>query len=342
MKLQISCVSENTPGWFSRVQNLVLSIRRFDGSLNDALINVDFIGGVSAPFERYLQELGVAVRVVEPISGTTGPANKLRMFELDDDADFDVLVALDCDVVVVDDFVDRLPRTSIGMKPADYHPFSGRDWRRLYGMAGLTPPEASVIATSSGEPMPPYFNSGVITVPRPLCSSLCDLWRESYQRLTDWLRQDPHLIPRHLHYFGDQLALSLAIAASELPYTALPVGMNFPTHTPIQPSALEDDARLSILHYHDEIDERGFLLRPRSDEAVESADAFNEFRAEQLSLPYGGLRSRTGLERFHATMHEPRRILARRHRARTWMRDVSARHGDIPTGRRLLSKLGVK
>ncbi|HEY8809744.1 MAG TPA: hypothetical protein VIM28_06950 [Solirubrobacterales bacterium] len=326
MKLQISCVSESTPPWFARVQNLVLSIRRFDGSLGDALINVDFIGDVPASFERSLREQGVAVNVVEPISEAGGPANKLRMFELDESADCDVLVALDCDVVVVDDFADRLSTGSIGMKPADYHRFNSRDWLRLYEMDGRTAPKSSYTATSSGDHMPPYFNSGVITVPRHLCRSLCDLWRESYQKLTGWLHQDPHLIPKHLHYFNDQIALALAV--SELPHVALPVGMNFPTHAPVHPSAMTEGERISILHYHGEVDDRGFLLRPRSEEAVGPADAFNMFRATQLSLPYSGLRSRTGLERLRASMHEPRRMLARRHRVRTWIRDAGMRHGS--------------
>ncbi len=330
MKLQISCVSESTPSWFDRVQSLVFSIRRLDGSLGNAAIHVDFIGDVPASFERSLREQGVAVNVVDPISGAAGPANKLRMFELDESADCDLLVALDCDVVVVDDFTDRLSTDSIGMKPADYHRFRRRDWLRLYEMDGRTTPASSYTATSSGDHMPPYFNSGVITVPRHLCRPLCDLWCESYRKLTEWLHDDPHLIPKHLHYFNDQLALALAV--SELPHIALPVGMNFPTHAPVHPSAIAEGERPSILHYHGEIDDRGFLLRPVSEAAVASADAFNRFRATQLSLPYDGLRSRNGLERLRASMHEPRRMLARRHRVRTWIRDAGMRHGGGPAG----------
>lgn len=321
MKFQISCLSENSPEWFSRVQSLVLSIRRFGGEFGGVPIVANFVDGVDAAFERYLREWDVAVKVVRPIPGMARPTNKLRMFELDDGAPFDFLVTLDCDVVVVDDFSDRVPPAAVGLKPADYPTFGARDWRHLYAKAGIPLPQESLLATASGDRMPPYFNSGVVTVPRELCALLGDRWRQGHRDLTAWFAEDPHLVPRHLHYFGDQLALALAIAGAEIPYTPLAAGMNFPTHIPVHPSALAGDRRLSVLHYHGEIDASGFLLRPRSELAAAAANGFNEYRAEQLGLDYDGLGSRSLLERTRGALHEPRRLLAQRHRARTWIRD---------------------
>jgi hypothetical protein len=342
MKFQISCLSESSPEWLSRVQNLVLSIRRFGGDFGNVPIVAYFVDGVPAPFERYLRELDVAVRVVRPIPGMARPTNKLRMFEIDEGARFDFLVTLDCDVIVVDDFADRIPAAAIGIKPADYPTFADRDWRELYEKAGLPLPAASLAATSTGEPMPPYFNSGVVTAPRELCAQLGDRWRQGHRDLTAWLGGDPHLIPRHLHYFGDQLALALAIAAGELPYSALPVGMNFPTHAPVHPPAPAGERRLSILHYHGEVDERGYLLRPRSEEAAAAANAFNEHRAEQLGLDYEGLGSHTLLDRARSALHEPRRMLARRHRARSWLRDRRLAGESGPGARPAADGFGVK
>jgi hypothetical protein len=325
MNLQISCLSENSPQWFWRVQNLVLSIRRFGGGIGGATIVAHFVGDVDERFERELGGLDVAVKVVQPFPGMAKPTNKLRMFEADGPASFDHLVALDCDVIVVDDFVDRIPPGRIGVKPADYPCLGERDWRQIYARAGLPLPESSLSATSSGEPIPPYFNSGVVTVPRELGESLGEHWRREHRDLTAWLGEDPHLIPRDLHFFADQVALALALARAGLPYEALPVGMNFPTHVPVHPKALGDDNRLSVLHYHQEVDDRGFLLRPRCTEAVAAANAFNEYRAEQLELDYEGLGSRSLLERTRERLRAPRRMLGRRHRARTWVRDVRAR-----------------
>jgi hypothetical protein len=325
MKLQISCLSENTPQWFSRVQSLALSIRRLGGEVGNAAIVAHFVGGVDERFASELARLEVAVEVVEPFPGMARPTNKLRMFEAGAGASFDLLVALDCDVVVVDDFADRLSGDRIGVKPADYPRLGQRDWHQLYARAGLPLPAPSLIATSTGEPIPPYFNSGVVTVPRELMGVLGENWRRAHRDLTGWLDEDPHLIPRHLHYFADQIALALALARSGAPFQALPVGMNFPTHAPVAPAALAADPRLSVLHYHGEADARGFLLRPRCERAAAAADAFNEYRAEWLGLEYAGLGSRPRLERARERLLAPRRLLARRHRARTWVRDIQVR-----------------
>jgi hypothetical protein len=341
MKIQISCLSESSPQWLMRVQNLVLSIRRFGGELGNVPIVVHFVDAVPAPFELYLRELEVGVKFVQPLPGMARPTNKLRMFEVDEEAHFDCLVALDCDVVVVDDFTDRIPTAAIGAKPADYPTFGERDWRQLYETAGLPLPAASLTATSSGEAMPPYFNSGVVTVPRELSAQLGAAWRQGHRDLTEWLSHDPHLIPRHLHYFGDQLALALAIASTEMPYAALPVGMNFPTHAPVHPSALSGERRLSILHYHSEVDEQGYLLRPRSESAAAAANAFNEYRAEQLGLDYDGLGSHSIFERARTALRGPRRMLARRHRTRTWIRDRQLRAGG-DAARRAANGFGAK
>jgi hypothetical protein len=44
-----------------------------------------------------------------------------------------------------------------------------------------------------------------------------------------------------------------------------------------------------IIHYHNDIDERGFLLRGRYELLNAQLDRFNRLRAEAIGLPYGGL-----------------------------------------------------
>jgi hypothetical protein len=304
------------------VESLVLSIRCFGGSLCAAPITVNVVGRTPDSFERALKELDVSMRLVEPVGGGSGLANKLRMLELDRELDFDVLVALDCDVVVVDDFADRVSSESIGVKPVDYDRFTARDWRKLYEMAGLVRPDVRLRATSTGKTIPPYYNSGVITVPHALCSILLERWQESYARLVEQLRKDPDVIPRHLHWFAEQASLALAIQGAQLPCTPLPVGLNFPTHVPVHSSALADEAPPSILHYHGAVDSSGFLLRPRSETAVARAEEFNRVRAERFSLPYAGIQDRSSEQRIRATLRRPRNAWSRRHRIRSWMRSL--------------------
>jgi hypothetical protein len=326
MNLHIACVSENTESWASKVEDLAASIRRLRTPLGEAPITANFVSGVEPEFEQALLELGVSVRVVDPMPGDLGPANKLRMLELGAGAGYDTLVALDCDVVVVDDFTALVPEESIGLKPADDDRFKARDWRKLCEIAGLDGSRSTYRATSNGKEIPPYYNSGVMTVPAELCDVLRRQWTESYRWLMERIAVDPHLLPKNLHWFADQISLTLAIEAACLPVTPLPVGMNMPTHSPVHRSSLSAGFEPYILHYHGEIDEDGFLLRPDSGLAATEVGELNRARAERLSVAYRGLRSRSRRHRLRMEIRRRRRKLRfRRHRFWTWLRDTRAR-----------------
>jgi hypothetical protein len=96
---QITCLGENSLDWFVRIQNLALSLRRLPGPLANARMVANFVGAVDPRYVEELERLEVVARVVEPMPGG-GPANKLRMFEPAPGDDFDLLIALDCDLVV--------------------------------------------------------------------------------------------------------------------------------------------------------------------------------------------------------------------------------------------------
>src|SRR5688500_13752400 len=98
-----SCVSENGEPWFHKVYNLVLSLRLFGGSLAEARVVVNFVGDVDADYADRLNALGADVRIVERFDPRSPYLNKLRMLELAAEYEFDVLVALDCDVLIAGD-----------------------------------------------------------------------------------------------------------------------------------------------------------------------------------------------------------------------------------------------
>jgi len=65
LRVLLSCVSENRPGWYDKVYNLVLSVRSFGGSLADEQVVVNFVDGADPEVARTLEGLGAEVRVVE-------------------------------------------------------------------------------------------------------------------------------------------------------------------------------------------------------------------------------------------------------------------------------------
>src|SRR5262249_8795344 len=105
-----------------------------------------------------------------------------------------------------------------------------------------------------------------------------------------------------------------------LTYRALPIALNYPTHLPVHPNAV-DGSPPAILHYHRDLDDDGFLLRPCDDAAAEAADRFNRLRAERFGVAYDGLRSRSPRDRAQQRF---RAALWRRQRVRSIVRDLRA------------------
>ena len=231
-QILFACVSESDPEWFPRVQNLVLSLRRFGGSCKEAPFVVNYVDEVPAEAASVLSEMGAETRRVAPLRDR-GPQNKLRMLDLHDSFEFDVLVALDCDTVVVGDPAPHIPHSAVGAKPVDYDPLTRHDWRRLYHRLNITASAPTVRATSTGKETPSCFNSGVLTVPRPLCEQFQQEWLSAHSQVADTLGSDSRVIPRHLHFFGDQLSLAFCLAYTNLDFVPLSVTMNFPTHVPV-------------------------------------------------------------------------------------------------------------
>lgn len=311
----IACVGENRHDWFLKVQNLVLSIRGLGGTLHDARILVSFVDGVDDDFRRPLESLGAEVRTTPRVK--LNPfANKLRMLELDDGEDFDVLVAIDCDTVIVGDLSPYLSLEAIRAAPVDYDRLRDAEWRRLFALAGVSPPGRSEIASSSGERIYPCFNSGVLLIPRASCSDLRRHWLEQQARLaTAFASEELAVRPQWRLQIG-QYALANALLAGRLPFVPLPASLNFPTHVPVHRSIIGANPKPLILHYHADLDSRGFLTKPRSAVAEAPADEFNRLRASRLGIDYEGLARRTLRVRIRRLRRRSFRLLAIRHALR--------------------------
>jgi hypothetical protein len=286
MKVLVSCATENRPDWLARVESLLLSLREFGGSLARSAFVVNVVGAPPYDWARRLEELGATLRVVERHSDGNACANKLRMLELAGEADFDVLLMLDCDIVVAGDPLPWARLDRVAAKPVDIDFLRSTDWRRLIEAVPLPGLRRELRASSTGRPTYPYFNSGVIFVPRALCGPLGAAWVARHDQLLGFL-EDGTLSTR-LRFFSEQLAFAVALGAEGIPCSPLPVGLNFPTHVRVHSSALRERPAPLVLHYHAELDEDGFLLRPVAAEARDAAERVNRARADALGIDYSG------------------------------------------------------
>lgn len=281
----------------TRVENLVSSARWLGGSLAHSPIVVNMVESADRTFVRRIEALDAEVRIVPRVTdGSVAQANKLRMLEIHDRQDFDILLAVDCDIAVAEDPASHVSDNAISVVPADKDPFTDGQWRQILDGLALERRERSVRATRTGQPMYPYFNSGVIAVPRGLCADLFAAWMRALKDLDSLWQRQPNTIPRRRRFFTDQLGLSVALWRG-LPWIVASPELNFPTHVTLHGPTVQG-LRPALLHYHSDADSEGFLLRPRCPVAEPAADRVNRRRAEALDLTYECLRTRPVLTRI--------------------------------------------
>lgn len=327
-RVLFGCISEDRPGWYERVANLVLSVRGFGGPLADAPVVAGFVDSVDEAARRRLEALGAEVCVVPRFDARNPYANKLRMLEFVEDHDFDVLVMLDCDVLVMGDLTPYLSTTAVAAKPADLDRLTDAEWLALFAALRVPVPERSTVATTSGQAMYPYFNSGVIFVPAAVCRALLRSWTTLIAELFTLYETQPDLVPKHYAFHADQLSLSCALLRDAVPARALPVSLNYPTHISVHPAVAAAAPPPLILHYHKDFTPSGVVMRSRTrDAAVDALVArFDAYRAERLGEPFRGVpgvpfRSRAKTAAFRAVR-----------RLRSYQRRVTV--PDLAGGRR--------
>jgi hypothetical protein len=266
--VRISCVAEARPPWRIMVENLAITLRNYGGSLATAPLRACFVGECDSPL---LDSLGVESVVVEPYPGVARTTNKLRMFEaFAAKPDADLLLALDCDVVVVGDLAEVLPADQLAMMPAVSSPLTAAHWFDLLTFLDL-PVSAQATTLQSGEVLPaPYFNSGVLSLPSRLSEPLLEAWEHYVGVLDDWAT-DPLTGPPtcrewpHAWLWGDQLALSAALLATGIEVQPLDPALNLSTSLPWrQVEARFAESPLRLVHYHDRFGPAGELFRTDS------------------------------------------------------------------------------
>lgn len=297
-RLLLACVAEDRPEFHKRVETLVSSARHLGGSLADSSIVINMVGSADSAFVRRMHDANAVVRVVPRFTdGRPAHANKLRMLDMHEREDFDILLAVDCDVAVAGDPMRHIDAHAISVVSADVDPLSDHRWRALFDGLALAPGHRTVRATTTGRPMYPYFNSGVVAVPRCLCADLLAAWTQALADLDLLWRRQPNVIPRAKRFYADQYALMVALRRG-LPWVAASPELNFPTHVSLhQPTVSE--LQPTLLHYHAEIDNDGFLFRPRCPVAEPAVDRVNRSRAKTLDLQYRGMQTRPLGDRAH-------------------------------------------
>lgn len=282
----VAAVAENREPMLREVHWLFHSLRTFGGALADARAIVYFVD--SLPREtRHLEALGVEIRQVRTIDDRSPHSNKIHM--LLDRHDTEWLVAMDTDTVIMGDFSEQLERPVFAAKIVDTNPLSEALWARLYGYFDLALPGERYQTHFTGDLSNPYFNSGMLLVPRTEVARLGETWLGLVPQVIAVYERDPELA-KHA-FFTDQFALALAVSKTGMDYRTLPLEMNFPTHYPVHESFVTQDMAPFVIHHHHMIDPGGRLEHCDHASVNQLIDRFNASLDAPNHLPHPGART---------------------------------------------------
>lgn len=273
----VGLVTENSPRMLVQAVRLLRSLRWFGGELAGARAVVCAVGTIDPDARRTLEELGAEIRIVRRFHQYNPTGNRHSLLEALADARERLLLLLDCDTVVVRDPLPYLRGDVFQAKIAPSPTVTDEVFDRLFHHFGIPKPPREHVTPLTGTPTIVYFNAGVVAVPAALLGTLGAAWREYNEVLAD----RPELVApchRHLH----QAALSLAVAATGIPYACLPEGMNLQLNSAdlVVPRALAE-VDPAVIHYHHLATDDGFLLPTAYPRAQRRIDAFNaRMRAE--------------------------------------------------------------
>lgn len=246
MRVVIATVLNPFPLAIAEVRLLLRSLRLFGGRHAEATARVHVVGAPNERLRSELHELGAQVRVCEPFHPRCQTANKLGMLE--DIGDADYLLMLDNDIVIGGDITPHLVGADLGLKPECVDHLGMKRWQTVFSELGLSLPSERVLTTIDSQETVPYFNSGVILVPRSLIAAFRQGWEAAVLEVLDLCTRFSELA--EVESMADQVALAICLARQQLPRRALPIAMNFHTRFAFHPVWNADTCQPVVLHHH--------------------------------------------------------------------------------------------
>jgi hypothetical protein len=270
--LVVGCVAENTPKYLAQALRLVQSIRWFGGRMAGAKFIVCVVDGIDPAYGDEFQKYSAEVRVVERFSEKHPQSNKLRFLEQEDLQNYKYVLLLDCDTIVVQDPSSFLHCSGLRAKIADAPTISSELFEKIFDFFQLPLPATNFKCTVTGTPTIPYFNAGVLLFSSRAMSDLVPVWIN----LNKILIENIDILEDSSNYC-EQASLSLALAATAVPFEPFDDDMNFPTHFDnFENSALSINTDPLIIHYHLCFDSEGYINHSNYPLVDARIDLFNQ------------------------------------------------------------------
>jgi len=167
-RILIATQGPNKEPYKSEIVFLFKSLNRYGGRLANSQKVACFTEKPDSILVEKLEKLGVRIKIVEDINERSPLSTKIQMLSLNKSEDFDVLVALDSDIVVVNDFIKFIDQEKFSAKPVDQDPFSMENWKTIFDYFGLKIPQERHLTSFYKSETISYFNSGVLIIPQKI------------------------------------------------------------------------------------------------------------------------------------------------------------------------------
>jgi hypothetical protein len=180
----------------------------------------------------------------------------------------------------------------------------------------------------SGQQTYPYYNTGVMTIPRSIGAELVRTWTGMLGNFGP-----VHERFERVHH-ENQIAFALGVRAGGYTIHELPAGLNYSTAATLDRRFRHELEPPFVVHYHHAIDEQGFIEGAPDKKVNHAIDMFNRHRAETLGLTYTALAAPPLMTRVQKSA-----------RRRSWYKTKTMRRlRRSPLGRviRRMSAAGVK
>ena len=266
-RILIGCSVKPKNADFANIETeyLFKTLLEFGGKIGNAKKIACFTEEPDSSIKEILENLQVQIRIVEPVDNRQSFGNKIRILDEGIKDDVDIIVMLDTDIVIAGDFSQFLGTQKIMIKQEDSDPFTLSDWKQMFDFFKLPLPQERFQTSCSGQETIPYFNGGVMIIPKLHASELLEQWKYFLKQLLDKQNTLPKNFSENPHdnkqpRFFDQIAFSLAIIKSKLPYETLPLSMNYPYSGTVHHSEHPETLDPFIIHHHHCILENGELM----------------------------------------------------------------------------------
>ena len=245
LKIVYSCVVDQNARSPHQAFIWVSSLLGYGGQQPESIV-VHIVRDCHPNYKELFDSMGVRTVLVEPFD--PGPHHSNKLIQLDSDAlvSADYVVLCDCDLAFCDDISPYIAGDAIRVTATNDHTLPLNDWRRIFDDANVPFP---------AETVPAYGSGGLLVLPRRIAEDLRSVWPKWHQWLLD---RSSGLFTR----FAEQVSFVLSLAELGLTVDRLDREDTFLIHLPVASPTLMK-ARPKVIHYHDHLNESGFLLPTR-------------------------------------------------------------------------------